>query len=62
MLEICALMLFFEPSPMASMAITDATPIIIPNMVKKVRILLRRNALSATIIVFESFMRLYFFN
>jgi hypothetical protein len=38
-------MLSFEPCPMAIMIITAATPIIIPSMLKKERILLLATAL-----------------
>jgi hypothetical protein len=33
-------MLFFDPCPMANMVMTDATPMMIPNMVRKPRNLL----------------------
>ena len=53
-LEIVARMLSFEPSPIANIAITEATPIIIPNMVSKVLVLLRTMALKAILIKFNS--------
>jgi hypothetical protein len=33
--DICPRIFCFEPSPIASIAITDATPIIIPSIVRK---------------------------
>ena len=33
-------MLFFEPRPMASIVMTDATPMMMPNIVRKARSLL----------------------
>ena len=46
--------LSLEPSPIASIAITDATPIMMPNIVSKVLILLRTMALKAILNKFNS--------
>ena len=54
--DICALMLFFDPWPMASMVMTDATPIIMPNMVRKHLILLLLRAFNAIFRRFPKFM------
>src|SRR3990167_5550220 len=60
-LEICFLMLSFEPSPMASIAITEATPIMIPSIVKKVLILLSTMAFQAILNKFRILMLVFFF-
>src|SRR6185437_10693235 len=44
---ICARIVDLAPSPIATMAITAPTPIMMPSMVKKARSLLRANALRA---------------
>ena len=45
--EICARILRFDPCPMASIAMTAATPMIIPSMVRNPRNLLLVSARSA---------------
>lgn len=45
--EICLRMLLFDPCPMASMAMTEATPMMIPSAVRKERSLLAAIALNA---------------
>ena len=60
MLAIWSWMLFFDPWPIASIVITDATPIIIPSIVRNERILLRFNALIATFKRFRGFISLFF--
>ena len=44
---ISAWMLRFDPCPMASMVMTDATPMMMPSMVRKARSLLLPKALNA---------------
>jgi len=51
-----ALILYFEPSPIDIMVITDATPIIIPSMVSNARSLLRCRALIASLIRLINFI------
>src|SRR4029077_4476478 len=46
-LAICSCTLFFAPSPMATMAMTAPTPMMIPNIVRKERSLFLANARSA---------------
>jgi hypothetical protein len=41
-----------EPDPIASMVITDVTPIMIPSIVRKALILLLKRALKAIVIRF----------
>ena len=45
--EICAWILLFDPCPMASMVMTEATPMMMPNMVRKARNLLFARARKA---------------
>ena len=45
--EICAAMLSFDPWPMASIVMTEATPMMMPNIVRKQRSLLLPRALMA---------------
>jgi len=40
-------MLFFEPCPIASIVMTDATPMMMPNIVRKARSLLLASARKA---------------
>jgi hypothetical protein len=56
MLDSWSCMLCFDPCPIATMAITAATPMIIPSMVKKARNLFRCNALKAIRIRLKSFI------
>jgi len=51
--EISFLILCLEPSPMASMAITEATPIIIPSIVRKALSLFLTSARIAILNKFE---------
>ena len=53
---ICAWMLRFEPCPMASIVITEATPIMIPSIVRKPRNLLLASARTAIFIRFVPFI------
>ena len=54
--EICFCMLTFEPWPMAIMVMTDATPIIIPSMVRNALILLLMSARKAILKRFVKFI------
>ena len=54
--EICSFMLFLEPWPMASIVMTEATPIMIPNIVRKQRSLLLFSAFSAIFRRFSMFI------
>ena len=56
---ICARMLRFEPCPMASMVMTEATPMMIPNIVRKHRILLLLSALSAILVRLVRFIMFF---
>src|SRR5216117_2920324 len=47
MLDNWSCILFFEPCPMATMAITAPTPMMIPSIVRKARNLFRCNARNA---------------
>jgi hypothetical protein len=49
-------MLRLEPCPMASMAMTEATPMMIPNMVRNARSLLLAKALKAILKRFVPFI------
>ena len=53
---ISAWMLFFEPWPMASMVMTEATPMMMPNMVRNPRSLLLLSALTAILNKLAKFM------
>jgi len=54
--DICCWILFFEPCPMASIVMTDATPIMMPSMVRKARSLLFANARRAILNKLVPFM------
>ena len=54
--EICAWMLFFEPCPMASIVMTDATPMMMPSMVRNARSLLLFKARKAILKRFVPFI------
>src|SRR5574344_1123982 len=54
--EMLPFMLSFVPSPKANITMTEETPMIIPNIVRKQRILLLFNALRATVIKFFMFI------
>ena len=53
---ICACMLRFEPWPMASIVMTDATPMMMPSIVRKARILLFARARRAILKRFVPFI------
>ena len=57
MLVICSLMDWRDPSPMATMVITAATPITIPSTERKVRIRLRSRARKAIFARVSGFIR-----
>ena len=59
--EICAWMLFFEPWPMASIVMTEATPMMMPSMVRKARNLLLERARKAILNKFVPFIMLLAF-
>ena len=54
--EICARMLCLEPCPMASIVMTDDTPIIMPSIVRKQRNFLLFNERNAICIKFFQFI------
>ena len=57
--EIWAWMLFFEPWPMASMVMTEATPMMMPSIVRKARSLLLARARRAILNKLVPFIRCY---
>ena len=57
---ICAWMLCFDPWPMANIVITEATPMMMPSMVRNPRSLLLANARIAIFSKFAAFILICF--